>query len=71
MSNMSYCRFENTLSDFNDCAANIRGDGLSEREAQCRQRLVEAAATLLEELGFSVEAPKGHDSFDDMFTEEA
>jgi len=46
MSNMSYCRFENTFRDLQDCYEHMHareGDGdddLSEREAKYRARLV-------------------------------
>lgn len=34
MANMSYCRFENTFSDLEDCRDALdRGDSLSKREA--------------------------------------
>jgi hypothetical protein len=40
MSNMSYCRFENTYPDLKDCCDNWdRNDELSEREAHYRQKI--------------------------------
>lgn len=30
MANMSYCRFENTLSDFTDCLDALRSEGLKD-----------------------------------------
>lgn len=41
MANMSYCRFENTLSDLEDCknALDI-GDSLSKREAEKAKALI-------------------------------
>jgi hypothetical protein len=39
MSNMSYCRFENTLDDLRDCAEHM-DDNLSEREQTCRDSLI-------------------------------
>ena len=56
MSNMSYCRFENTLADLQDCADNLRNK-LSSSEAKARQRLVLLCGTILEELGASVDIP--------------
>jgi len=41
MSNMSYCRFENTLQDLRDCYDNIDDDDLSETEEQAREELIE------------------------------
>jgi len=49
MSNMSYCRFRNTLNDFADCAENI-GDDLSEDEHRSRVRLIVHCARLLVDL---------------------
>lgn len=39
MANMSYCRFENTLSDLQDCLDHIN-DRLSSREAKARSELI-------------------------------
>lgn len=47
MSNMSYCRWENTLSDFQDCVENAHDNDLSETEEASRLELIEAAVTLL------------------------
>jgi len=43
MSNMSYCRFENTLHDLRDCWENFEDpqDELSESEKKARKKLVE------------------------------
>ena len=47
MSNMSYCRFRNTLTDLRDCILNIEDHDLSEEEAQARYRMIkEIAATV-------------------------
>ena len=40
MGNMSYCRFENTLSDLRDCYNNL-DDNLSGSEREYRQQLIE------------------------------
>jgi hypothetical protein len=34
MSNMSYCRFQNTLPDFNDCIENLENYGELSKEEQ-------------------------------------
>jgi hypothetical protein len=39
MSNMSYCRFQNTLSDLQDCADNIT-EKLDTEEAEARDQLM-------------------------------
>ena len=46
MSNMSYCRFRNTLHDLRDCILNIEDTELSDEEAEARYRMIkEIAAT--------------------------
>lgn len=40
MGNMSYCRFENTLSDLRDCNEHIHDINLSEDEEIARERLI-------------------------------
>lgn len=57
MSNMSYCRFENTLKDFYDCLEHWDDDDLSESEKQARLKLAKAAGSLVfDELGADDEA---------------
>ena len=54
MSNMSYCRFENTSLDLRDCLNAIREDNytedepISSREAQALQNLLEQAEELID-----------------------
>ena len=40
MPNMSYCRFENTLRDLQDCVGHMDDEGLSEYEAKARDQLI-------------------------------
>lgn len=40
MSNMSYCRFQNTLQDLRDCYEHMGEDELSEEEEKARQELL-------------------------------
>ncbi len=40
MSNMSYCRFENTLSDLRDCYDNMDRDDLSQSEFYMRRHMI-------------------------------
>ena len=55
--NMSYCRFQNTASDFQDCLDNLRSLDPEDRspntidERRARRHLIMNAATLLLELG--------------------
>ena len=56
MSNMSYCRFENTLPDLADCAdalENIGGDisQLSETEQKKAKRLIALCKEISEKYG--------------------
>ena len=51
MGNMSYCRFENTLHDLEDCWENFedpQGE-LSESEERCRKKLVKLCREIAEE----------------------
>ena len=46
MANMSYCRFENTANDLQDCLDNLNsqdrdGEPLSKSETEYRKRLIE------------------------------
>ena len=50
MGNMSYCRFENTLSDLRDCYNNIN-DNLSFSEDICRQQLIKLCNSISDEFG--------------------
>ena len=55
MSNMSYCRFQNTLSDLRDCSENLRDGDLSMEEASARRQLLELCMQMLEEVGIVIE----------------
>lgn len=73
MSNMSYCRFRNTLNDFDDCASKveeiINGDvdeALSREEFIAAVRLVQAAADLID----IVKDAAGVDAEDDLTREQ-
>jgi len=61
MSNMSYCRFENTNSDLGDCAEHILDHLDTRYEAPARVSLVETCADILERLGFTVQDRDGDD----------
>jgi len=58
MSNMSYCRFQNTSRDFRDCLENLRtlrsGDSMAVNDMEelaARRALIHDAALLLQEIG--------------------
>jgi len=53
MSNMDYCRFQNTLGDLRDCLAALEdNDDLSEEEARARKALVKVCAEIAEQADF-------------------
>jgi len=47
--NMSYCRFQNTLQDLEDCAEHIN-DNLTGDEYHARRRLIELCREILDEV---------------------
>lgn len=55
--NMSYCRFQNTVTDFRDCLENLRSlepedrDHNTANERRARRELILDAATMMQELG--------------------
>ena len=48
MSNMSYCRFENTLPDLADCYEHMDED-LEGREASARKHIIELCKRIADE----------------------
>jgi hypothetical protein len=48
MSNMSYCRFQNTLQDLRDCNDHL-WDDLSEDEETARQKLVKLCRQIVDD----------------------
>ncbi len=51
MSNMSYCRFRNTVMDLEDCEENLwEGlDDMSEDEARARKQLIKICRQIAEQ----------------------
>lgn len=49
MSNMSYCRFENTYKDLADCIDHMNETDLSETENLYRKKLIEACKYIVDE----------------------
>jgi hypothetical protein len=49
MANMSYCRFENTLSDLRDCYDNMDRDDLSQSEFYMRRHMIELCISIADE----------------------
>ena len=51
MPNMSYCRFENTLSDLLECEEHFSDDDLSKDESKARAELLEICQRIVDEFG--------------------
>lgn len=59
MSNMGYCRFQNTLPDLRDCADYLDPDEeLSEEESRARKRLVKLCIQIATSYGEDYEETK-------------
>ena len=55
MSNMSYCRFENTISDVEDCVENMELDeDASKREIIARERFIELCVQVAIDYGHEI-----------------
>jgi hypothetical protein len=52
--NMSYCRFQNTLKDFEDCMEHFNSTELSKSESEVRLGLLRQAYDLLEQCGATI-----------------
>jgi len=50
MSNMSYCRFQNTLQDLRDCLEHISDKDVSEEEEKARARLINVCRDIIDEV---------------------
>ena len=58
MSNMSYCRFQNTLSDLRDCYHALQdgaAEELSAEETRARDSLIELCRSVTEDFGDTIE----------------
>ncbi len=52
MSNMSYCRFQNTLRDLRDCYVNMHDtDDLSDEEKEARRKLIATCVKIAADFG--------------------
>ena len=65
MANMSYCRFQNTLSDLHDCQEHMgEADGLGHEEEQARLRLIRLCKSIADEYGFWPRDPVDEDDLE-------
>jgi hypothetical protein len=55
MSNMSYCRFSNTVGDLRDCYENMDVGDLSEEETRARKRLIKLCGQIFDDYGDELE----------------
>lgn len=56
MANMGYCRFHNTLIDFEDCVMALNGfDSLSDAERKYALRMIELAGEMFGDYGHLLE----------------
>ena len=49
MSNMSYCRFQNTFQDLQNCSNYITDNTLSKDEEKAREKLIDLCRSIIEE----------------------
>lgn len=55
MSNMSYCRFQNTLNDLHDCADFFEHKNLSADEHNARSQMIRVMIDIFDELGVYID----------------
>jgi len=55
MANMSYCRFENTLRDLQDCYDHMDDNNLSSSEKIARQRIIDLCFDIVENYGEEID----------------
>jgi len=54
MGNMSYCRFENTMSDLRECIRCIDHEAENDRDEAARQEMLELFREIYEDWGGNV-----------------
>lgn len=47
--NLSYCRFQNTLRDLQDCEEHFDDDDLSEEEKRARDRMLKLCKRIVDD----------------------
>ena len=66
MSNMDYCRFENTAHDLNDCWVNWNANVLPVSELRGKRSILRAIASILDECGIEFDADDYHAALDEI-----
>lgn len=56
MSNMGYCRFQNTLPDLRDCYHHMDDDKLSAEERRARKWLIDLCRRIVDDYGEEIES---------------
>ena len=59
MSNMSYCRFQNTLSDLRDCIEHLQDEEMSAEEVAAKNKLVKLCVEVAEDEGYELPEEAG------------
>ena len=54
MSNMSYCRFENTMSDLRDCLRHINSEAENNYDEEARWEMIQLFTEVAEEFDGNV-----------------
>ena len=63
MGNMSYCRFQNTEGDLQDCYDNMEEiEGLSKGELAARNRLIELCCNIAKQFGDEGDNPNAEEN---------
>ena len=75
MANMSYCRWENTLRDLQDCfdalqSGEAKDSDLSSYELSAKKQLIQLCQDMLDEVEFQAENPDMEDEEDFDFGED-
>lgn len=65
MTNMGYCRFQNTLQDLRDCELHLDDDNLSSDEQRARAEMIRLCCEIADEARDSDEIVVEDDDGDD------
>jgi hypothetical protein len=55
MANMSYCRFQNTLNDLQDCEDHLGDEIEDSTEKRARERLIQLCQDIVEKSGIIID----------------
>lgn len=70
MANMSYCRFQNTLSDLRDCYNNMEKKNLSIEEFKSRKDLIYLCMDIIDDYKDIVEEDYENNDWEDYNEED-